>query len=431
MGSREDILSGWGGYPKARTEVVRPEAVTQLPGAFTGVGHVIPRGLGRSYGDAAFAGDGRTVLTGRLDRILELDEDAGEIEVEAGLRLDALIRFLVPRGLFPAVVPGTSQVTLGGLVACDVHGKNHHVAGATSRHVLQLGLVLPSGERVTVSRTEDPELFWATLGGMGLTGIVERVRLKLERIESAYFSVDIDRTANFEEALDRFHDSDDQYTHSVAWIDALARGRHLGRGVLLRGNWLPAAGLEGRRARDPLKVVRRPTAAVPLTPPSGLLNTASITAFNTAFYLKNPKRARGHVEDYDKYFFPLDIVHDWNRLYGPRGFLQYQLVIPEDGGREGLREILETSAEAHVPSFLSVLKRFGPEEADQLLSFPMAGYTYTLDIPMAGEETLDAPRALRPHGPRPRGPALPRQGRAHERPRPSAPCTRAGSGSWR
>ncbi len=382
-------LSGWGGVPAAETELHRPERLSELVALSRDEAKRIPRGLGRAYGDAAFLGGGRTVLLERLDRFIALDEETGVLEAEAGARLDQVIETVLPRGFFPAVVPGTAEVTLGGLVACDVHGKNHHLEGAISSHVEALGLVAADGRRLTLSARKRAKLFWATFGGMGLTGFIEWVRMKLVRVPSAYLSVDLERSPDLETTLARFTEEGDRYRYSVAWIDCLARGAKLGRGVLMRGNWMEAADLPAPLRDAPYQVQPRWLAPrVPRQPPVSLVTPWTMRAFNEVFYRKHPKKAEGILQGYRDFFFPLDFVRDWNRIYGPGGFQQYQCVVPTEYALPALTAVLERISAAGVASFLAVVKQMGPGEARAPLSFPQPGVILALDLPHRGAETL-------------------------------------------
>jgi decaprenylphospho-beta-D-ribofuranose 2-oxidase len=373
-------LAGWGRYPVVETELRRPERLADLVTLVRAGGSVVGRGLGRSYGDAALNGAGRTVLFERLDRLLSFDEATGVLECEAGVTLEDVLAVFAPRGWLPPVCPGTQHVTVGGAVACDVHGKSHHQDGTFGRHVLELQVVTAAGEAVRCSRDRHPDLFRATIGGMGLTAFIVEVKLRLQRMASPWIGVDYDRARDLDGALRLFADSDERYAYSVAWIDCLARGRSLGRAVLMRGNPLSAADAPQRRYDGGL------AAGVPFELPGIALNPLTIRAFNTLYYRRHPAAARGVATHYRPFFFPLDGIRNWNRLYGRRGFLQYQLVVPVDGGREALVRILELARRASG-SFLAVLKRFGAAPAEGLLSFPAAGYTLALDFP-AGRSGL-------------------------------------------
>ena len=377
-------LSGWGRFPAALTQLVRPEQMHGLPELVRRHPHIIARGLGRSYGDAAINGDGVALLIERLNRFLGFDPASGEVRCESGVTIQDLLVHLQPRGFFPPVTPGTKYITLGGALAADVHGKSHHKDGSFSRHVSWFKLLTASGEVVRCSRDENADLFWATLGGMGLTGIITDVCFRMKTVESAYVSVDYERAPNIDAALQLFENSDAQYTHSVAWIDCLTKGRHLGRSILMRGNWAPESALSRKQAQNPLSLRGAKRMAVPFDAPRFLLNPLSVRLFNAAFYHRH-RTARNVLVPYEPFFYPLDKIRDWNRLYGKRGFLQYQCVLPYRGGREGMIRILELlSSEGHA-SFLAVLKRFGESEPGQLLSFPRPGYTLAVDLPRDGE----------------------------------------------
>lgn len=380
-------VSGWGRFPRGETDLYRPERLRSLRATVACSSSVLARGLGRSYGDACYNSAGATVLMERLNRFLSFDADGGILECEAGVTFLDLLEHFVPRGFFPPVTPGTKFVTLGGAIACDVHGKNHHVDGSFSRHVLDFDLLTAAGETVRCSRSENPELFWATVGGLGLTGIVTRLRLRLSSIETSFVRVDYERASNLDDALDRLAARDDDYTYSVAWIDCLARGGSLGRSVLMRGNPATPAAVRAAGVRDPLRGTRPPRLGVPVDAPELLLNRFGIRAFNALYYRRYPAEARDRIVHFEPFFYPLDGIGDWNRLYGGRGFVQYQLLLPPEGARAGLVEALEILSGSGAPSFLAVLKRFGTEEESSLLSFPRPGYTLALDLPWREEKT--------------------------------------------
>lgn len=372
-------LAGWGRYPVQRCHVARPEkraTVQRLLDAGDQPSY-IARGLGRSYGDAALNEDAGVVDDTRLDRLLAFDPDTGRVRVEAGVPLADLIDVFLPRGFFLPVTPGTKHVTVGGALAANVHGKNHHVDGAIAEHVERFTLATPAEGIVACSRDENPELFWATLGGMGLTGVILTATLGLIPVESAYVVLDRDRTGDLDATLDAF-DEDEAYRYSVAWLDTLATGDAMGRGVVMRGDHAPRDVAEAV-TDDPLAVPERSRLSVPVTLPSWLLNGATARAFNAAYH-----RANGPVDDepvdLEAFFYPLDRVEAWNRAYGRDGFLQHQSVVPLDGGREAVRELVEAVVDSRLGSFLAVLKRMGPGDEGPL-SFPMEGYTLALDLP--------------------------------------------------
>jgi FAD/FMN-containing dehydrogenase len=381
-------LSGWGNFRPETCRVYRPEKlgdereIVRLP---NGDSSLIARGLGRSYGDSATNAGGAVALQERMDSLIDFDAAAGEVEAEAGVSLATLIELLVPRGFFLPVVPGTKFVTLGGAVAADIHGKNHHIDGTFGKYVLNLRLLLAGGDVVTCSPSKNAELFWATIGGMGLTGVILSVRLKLLPISSAYMKVDYRRVPNLDAALDRFESAEGQAAkYSVAWIDCLAGGASLGRAVIMEGDHVPAAELSGRRARSPLAMKARRRRAVRFFYPRLAMTKFNVRMFNRLYYRRHSDRTR--VVDLDTFFFPLDRIHNWNRIYGRRGFVQYQALVPPAAARQGLRELLEKISLAGQASFLAVLKRTG-EQGNGLLSFPMPGYTLALDFPNRGQAT--------------------------------------------
>jgi FAD/FMN-containing dehydrogenase len=381
---REELLSGWGNLAGQRSRVYRPERLSDLGDTVRNCGPtLISRGLGRSYGDAAVNADGVVSLL-RLNRFLAFDDERGIVACEAGVTFDDLLQVGLPRGFFPAVTPGTKRVTVGGAIAADVHGKNHHVDGSFADHLLDFRLLTSSGEVLHCSRTENARAFWATLGGMGLTGAIVEARFKLLPVTSAFLSVDYEKTTDLDATLEAFAQGDAQYRYSVAWIDCLARGRALGRSVLIRGNHTPADELPAT-ITQPLQLSTRRRKQVPCFLPSLVLNSWTVRAFNALYYGRHGRRRA--VVDYDTFFYPLDAVAHWNRIYGRRGFLQYQAVFPRAEGRAGLVALLEAIAASRQASFLAVLKNFGPANQG-LLSFPTAGSTLAVDLPHTGPAVL-------------------------------------------
>lgn len=378
-------IAGWGHAGRQRAEVMRPELQSRLSGAFDGVG--IARGLGRSYGDAALS-KGRVWQTTRLCRMLSLSPE-GVLTAEAGVSLGDIMRTFLPRGWTLPVTPGTQWVTLGGAVAADVHGKNHHAAGTFGQHVTELVLVTADGEPHRISPAQDPELFWATVGGMGLTGVIVEVSLRLVPAETGYISVDYVRTRGLEETLDWFSGHDRSYPFTVAWIDGLKEGPGLGRAVLMGGQGTSRAALAPGEAPYPMP---RDAVRVPFDFPPGSLSLPVGRAFNAVYYGMH-KPSLDVREPWWKFFYPLDVADDWFRLYGRRGFAQYQAVYPPDVGLKELRAILQRIHAARHPNFLGVLKRMGPPSPG-MLSFPHDGLTLALDLPMQGEGTLGLFRDL-------------------------------------
>jgi decaprenylphospho-beta-D-ribofuranose 2-oxidase len=376
-------LSGWGRYPKRLSTVITPLDITEAVPPREG--QMIARGQGRSYGDAAMCEDGMVMLTERLSRFLSFDPRTGLLRAEAGTTLKEVIEEYLPRGWFPSVVPGTKFVSLGGCAAADIHGKNHHRDGAFGAHVTEIEMVLADRSRQRCSPVKDPSLFWATVGGMGLTGIITEIVFQLIPVESAYVVVQLHQASNLDASFEVLADKtwDDHYT--VAWIDCLATDEKMGRSVLLRGHHAKLDDLPERLRRQPFPKPRRQH-TLSFDFPSWMLSALSVKAFNEFYYLLHGWRKQPFIADYDSFFFPLDRLHNWNRMYGKRGFIQYQCVLPSAVALGGMRTLLATLAEAGRASFLSVLKRFGPAGSG-FLSFPMEGYTLTLDLP-AGDAEL-------------------------------------------
>jgi len=338
---------------------------------------ILARGLGRSYGDAAQNAGGTIVDATVHDSLIAIDRRGATAQVAAGVSLDRLLQRLVPLGFFVPVTPGTRFVTVGGAIAADVHGKNHHRDGSIGNHIRSMNLATPRGV-VAVSPELEPDLFWATTGGMGLTGIVLDATLSLPRIETSLLQVDTDRTSDLDGVLALMTEGDHRYHYSVAWIDCLARGRHLGRSVLTRGDFATVSDLPASQRSHPLEYKPAVRIQVPPVFPSGLVNAASMRLFNEAFYRRAPRSRRGELQSIPQFFHPLDVIGHWNRMYGPRGFLQYQSVVPF-GAEDTLRRAVERLSGAGVASSLAVLKRFGPGDPGPL-SFPAEGWTLALDV---------------------------------------------------
>jgi decaprenylphospho-beta-D-ribofuranose 2-oxidase len=395
--SEERLLAGWGRVGATRSVVKAPRdagEVQTLLAEVDGDG-VVARGLGRSYGDASQCAGGTVVDTVHLDDVRGVNV-FGEVEVGAGTSLDALLRRTIADGWFLPVTPGTRHVTMGGAIAADVHGKNHHVDGTFAQHVTAMTIATPTGVR-HVSPQDDGALFWATAGGMGLTGIVTSARLRMLEVETDRMLVDTDRFSDLDAVMAAMQEGDDRYRYSVAWVDCSRpgegigahRGRRTGAGraVLTRANHARSEDLPpAEHARVPA-VPPGPRWRVPRHIPRGVLNRATIAAFNEAWYRHAPAHREAEVQSMWRYFHPLDAVGDWNRLYGRRGFLQYQFVVPSQRG-----DVVDSAVRAlsmrRIPSFLAVLKRLGPSSPGPL-SFPMPGWTLAVDVPL-GAEGLEA-----------------------------------------
>jgi len=373
-------IGGWGNFPRERCQLLRAERTAHVaeilrePPAAT----CIPRGLGRSYGDAALNRDAGVLLLEKMDRFLAWDPATAVLDCEAGASLAAVVRHFLPRGFFPPVTPGTRFVTIGGAIAADVHGKNHHRDGTFGRHLLDLHLMTAAGDILRCSPTQNADAFHATVGGMGLTGVILRARVKLAPVESAWVEVNYTRAPNLDAALDQFAAGDASHRYSVAWIDALATGASLGRSVVMQGDFLPRNRLPDKLRERPLHVRPKRRKRVPAFWPGWALNRISVRAFNTLFYARHADATR--IVDAGSFFYPLDAIDHWNRLYGRRGFVQYQALFPRETSRAGHVKLLERLSASRRASFLAVLKSTG-EQGPGLLSFPLPGHTLALDLP--------------------------------------------------
>lgn len=362
-------ISGWGRYPRRDSEVLLPRTVADCRRALLG-GAVTPRGLGRSYGDSSIGP--RVLSTTALDRFVDFDTATGLVTCEAGVSLSTVVEVAVPRGWFLPVTPGTRWVTIGGAIASDVHGKNHHVAGSFSDHVVRMRVLTASGEVVETSRSTHPDLFHATCGGMGLTGLVLEATVRMIPVRSRNIVEVISKAPRLDAALDLFDERRDA-TYSVGWIDLAAQGAHLGRSLVM----------DGEHAEDgDLSMPRRSVLGMPFDAPSGMLNRFTIRAFNALYYARVRRPVTQHVVDHEPFFYPLDRISDWNRFYGRQGLLQWQCLIPEAAGRATLREVVRLIAGSGLASPLAVVKAFGPGN-DNHLSFPAQGYTLAVDLKVA------------------------------------------------
>ncbi|MEZ5780955.1 MAG: FAD-binding oxidoreductase [Rhizobiaceae bacterium] len=344
-------------------------------------GSLLAYGNGRSYGDTCLNPTGAMIDMRGLNRIISLDSDTGEVEVEGGVMLSALIDHAIPFGYFPAVVPGTRFVTIGGAIANDVHGKNHHRRGTFGCHVDSLVLLRSNGNRLVCSRTQNSALFSATIGGMGLTGLIVSAKMRLMKVSSPDVVERVTPFPSLGAYFDVAEQADSQNEYAVAWIDQLATGRGAGRGLLLTGNHADASSV--------VKASGKLGLGVPFTPPFTVLNQPFLKAFNGAYRWAKGRKSGQHLSGYRSFFFPLDGVRNWNRLYGPRGLHQHQSVIPFEAARRALPAMLTATHRAAQGSFLTVLKRFGDVTSPGLLSFPRPGYTLTLDFPHRGSRTLE------------------------------------------
>ena len=379
------LTAGWGGYPRAESRWLWGRRTGDIGGLLKD-GPVVARGAGCAYGDSAIGGDA-TLMMGGLDRMISFDPETALLTVEAGVRLKDVIRAFLPRGFFPPVVPGTQQVSIGGMVASHIHGKNHHAVGGFGAWVDSLVLVGPDGRSARCAPDENAELFWATVGGMGLTGVITEVSFRMLRVETGFIRQRTIVAPNLAAAMAALDQSGD-WTYAVGWIDTLARGAHLGRSLIYLGEHALAAEAQGQgdpRPRD------RPRISVPFDLPDNTVNRLSVRAFNSAYYLAGASAPAERLVPLEPYFFILDAVGDFKRVYGRRGLLQHQCVIPRAHGRRVLAEVLDLIARLGCPSFLAVLKLLGPDPSP-MMAFPLEGYTLAIDFPASRQsfDLLDA-----------------------------------------
>ncbi len=345
-------------------------------------GNVLPYGYGRSYGDSCLNENGTLLLCSGLHRFIELDEDQQLLRCEAGVRFDELLDLIVPRGFFVPVTPGTKMLSVGGAIANDVHGKNHHVAGTFGCHVTQFELLRSNGERLLCSEHENSQMFRATIGGLGLTGLILWAEFRLVSISSVMIQQRSTRFRNIDEYLETSRNSDSLYNYVVSWIDCSSSGAKLGRGIFQGGNFVTTGALIEKQPRKQREFT------VPFNFPSLFMNRFSVRAFNFFYFHKQWRRSTESLIHYNPFFYPLDALHQWNRIYGSNGFYQYQFVVAFDEARAALREVLQRSARHAKTSFVTVLKNFGPRVSPGMLSFPREGVTLALDFRNEGSSTL-------------------------------------------
>lgn len=367
--------TSWGRYPRAQQQILplhwRDAALPEVPGSLLAYGN------GRSYGDVCLNDGGTLLHTRGMNRFIAFDDATGVLRCEAGVLFSEILAFAVPRGWFLPVVPGTQYVTVGGAIANDVHGKNHHRAGTFGEHVRCFELLRSDGSRCVCSREVNSGLFAATIGGLGLTGVITWAEVALRRIAGAWMASETLAFHGLAEFFAISQASEASHEYTVAWIDCAASGSSFGRGLFIRANHDGRTDPPGGRL--PL--------SVPFTPPLSLINGATLRAFNAAYF--HGLRRGPAVVPYEPYFFPLDAVADWNRIYGPRGFLQYQCVVPPEAAAAATAELLQRIAASGTGSFLAVLKVFSDRAPAGILSFPRAGTTLALDFPNRGSATLE------------------------------------------
>ncbi|MBQ0151668.1 MAG: FAD-binding oxidoreductase [Chryseobacterium sp.] len=368
-------VTNWGNYPIVEKEMRSEDSFKNIKEFILNHKEVIARGNGRCYGDASL---GESIFsTKKLNKFISFDRLNGVIECEAGVLLSEVLEVSVPQGYFLYVTPGTKFVSVGGAIASDVHGKNHHAEGCFSEYVKEFKLMTDNGDVVSCSKTENTDLFWSTIGGMGLTGIIISAKFKLKNIESSYIRQESIKADSLDEIFQLFDESE-SWTYTVAWIDCLQKGKDIGRSILMRGEHAFRHELTGKEAQNPLLLKKKLQPTVPLFFPNFILNNLTVKIFNYLYYKKQSKKEVKGFIDYETFFYPLDAINDWNKIYGKSGFIQYQMVIPKEKGKEGMRKILDAIANSGNGSFLAVLKLFGKNNPEAYNSFPTEGYTLAL-----------------------------------------------------
>ena len=375
-------ISGWGNFPKTKAEVLCPKTGLELDEHRETTAGQIARGAGRSYGDSSLSAT--IIESSKLATTLEFDVETGAFTCQSGKMLSTILDEIVPKGFFLPVTPGTKFVTVGGAIAADIHGKNHHVDGCFSQHVLSFKLLLANGTILNCSQTENEALFWATCGGMGLTGFILEASFQLKKIETSKIINRTIKCENLDEVIANLLKHED-YTYSVAWIDCGTSGKSLGRSLLYLGEHAT----KEQAPNDELSKYETPNPIIglPFNLPNWTLNKWSVKAFNALYYWKVRKKDSTAIVGFEPYFYPLDVANNWNRLYGSNGFAQYQFVIPMEGAREGMHQIMQEIVKSGQSSFLAVLKLFG-EQNEGWLSFPKRGLQLALDFPI-NDKSLD------------------------------------------
>jgi FAD/FMN-containing dehydrogenase len=371
-------ITNWGNYPKVDATVYSSGLVEEIAKIVKENDQIIARGNGRCYGDASLGENIFSCL--ELNKFLAFDKNKGILRCQSGVLLSDILEFIVPLGFFLPVTPGTKFITVGGAIASDVHGKNHHVDGCFSEHVLEMSIINGEGNINTCSNETNEELFYRTVGGMGRTGIIIEATIKLKPIESSFIRYEYQKISNLEEMTKAF-DSSVDWTYSVAWLDVLKGGKNLGRGILMKGEHAKLSELSSARQRNPLKPHSNKTINVPFYLPSFVLNDLTVKTFNFLYYNKQFQKLKKGLVHYDSFFYPLDAILNWNRCYGRNGFTQYQFVLPKETSYDGLKAFLDKlRSSKNFSSFLVVLKLFGKTNPNAMWSFPMEGYTLALDI---------------------------------------------------
>lgn len=370
-------VTNWGNFPTVEKEIKSEDSLQKIKDFVSNNNEIIARGNGRCYGDASLSE--HIFSTKRLNKFISFDRLNGIFECEAGVLLSDILEVIVPQGYFLCVTPGTKFITLGGAIASDVHGKNHHAEGCFSECLLSFSLLNENNQVLSCSPVENADKYWATIGGMGLTGIILSAKFTLKNIETAYIRQEKIKAENLDEIFKLFEESED-WTYNVAWIDCLQKGENLGRSLLMRGEHAFRHQLPQNLQHNPLRLKKNSTPTIPFYFPNFVLNNLTVKLFNWLYYNKQRKKEVKNYVDYETFFYPLDVVNDWNKIYGKSGFIQYQFVIPKVNGKEGMKKILETIAKSGNGSFLAVLKLFGKNNPLAYNSFPFEGYTLALDF---------------------------------------------------
>jgi decaprenylphospho-beta-D-ribofuranose 2-oxidase len=370
-------ISNWGNYPTIESKFTALEFEDEIQAYMLRQEHFITRGNGRCYGDSAL--HTHILSTLKFNKILSFDTQNGIITCQSGVLLSDILEVTVPYGFFLPVTPGTKFITVGGAVAADVHGKNHHAEGCFSNHVVYFELLTPTNEIVRCSKTENNNLFYATCGGMGLTGVILNVCFTLKKIETAYIRMESIKARNLDEIMSLFEASQ-SWTYTMAWLDCLQKGKDLGRSIMMRGEHALIQELPQNKKATPLLLKEKPKLDIPFYFPDFVLNTFSVKAFNFLYYHKQIPKQKNQTVPYEPFFYPLDAIHHWNKMYGKKGFTQYQFVLPKEHSKEGLSLMLNRISKSGQGSFLVVLKLFGKGNPLAPLSFPMEGYTLALDF---------------------------------------------------
>ena len=370
-------VANWGNFPKVEKEIRSEDSVSKIQEYVKNSSEIIPRGNGRCYGDASLGE--KMFSTSRLNKFISFDRLNGVIECESGVLLSEILEVIIPQGYFLFVTPGTKLISVGGAIASDVHGKNHHSEGCFSDYVLEFDLMDEYGSVLKCSRESNSEKFWSTIGGMGLTGIILSAKFKLKNIETSYIRQESIKAENLDEIFSLFEESE-TWTYNVAWIDCLQKGKNKGRSILLRGEHALRQELPAKFIKKPMHAKTNNPPTFPFFLPGFVLNNFTVRIFNLLYYNKQKSKTEKDFVNYETFFYPLDIVNNWNKIYGKKGFIQYQMVIPKKQGKEGMKKILETIANSGNGSFLAVLKLFGKNNPLAYNSFPMEGYTLALDF---------------------------------------------------